>query len=924
LRKFVCVELVIISAMSGRWKIFIWAVLSVILLTVGYFGWRYYRYFSRLPVHPMHAVTGNSLFFAEFPDAGLSHRKLLDTPLWKSLLDIKALARFSQQFNTIDSLLRASEHGISATMRPSMLSVNLGIDGSVVPVYIMSLPPGDQEKLVSSFIRRVNGIQSIVMQTDYRNTVINMVNIPSVEKFFHYLVYRGLFIGSFDEEQLKLTVDHLLGGRAISKDTDFQRISQTAGKNVDANIYIRYKNLGVLAERFASSKSLRLMKELRRFGKLGEVDLVIHDSGWLFNGYSVAENRGDQLLDCFMQEPQTIRIPAVLPENTAFLSHFGVGKFEKFFADFLMFRHDSTECLGILALLKRNFDISPYDDLISWIGNEFAIAGIESPTEETADLVVVIHTLDALKARLSLDEVAKKLNARQNLKPFSIRHGDYVIGKINYPPLAEVLFGHLFSGLRENYFVLIKDYVILANNPEVLKKLTDLYYISKTLEEDYNYRMFSNNIADKSNIYIYGKIPSAIIAGSGQLITGPFYDWIVDNEAILSGFEGIAIQFSFVNQMFYTNGYLKFNPAFREPSPFAWRFDLEQQVVGIPVLPRNPQTGKRNVLVFDALNNLTLADHHGRIQWTIPVPEPVASNVHLIDYSGNGETQFLFNTAGYIHLIAMNGHYVDGFPVKLVRNATNGISVFDYNNDGEYRLVIGLDDNRTYNFDKSGREVVGFTKIQSRTKVVKPVQHLVADGKDYFFVTDVNGEVIITNRRGEDRISLEKRLEKAVNSVFYVNQTNNMGLFLTTDQKGNLVYLDASGKITRSVFKDFSAGHFFLYEDFDGDGYHDFIFIDGKDISVFNRFKKVFFKYELPEKVVTEPVIFTTGKGNKYLGVTLSGMQQIMIFDHKRRAFDHMTLAGNSLFSAASLNNDDQINLITGLGKMVINYRLDQ
>jgi hypothetical protein len=916
--------MVILSAMSGKWKIFIWGILSLVMLTLGYFGWRYYRYFSRLPVPAIYAVSNNALFFAEFPDAGLSHRKLIETPLWRSLLDIKTLARFSQQFSTIDSLLLAAEPGISAAMRPFMVSVNLGIDGSVVPVYIMSLPPGDQEKLVSNFIRKVNGIQSIVMQTDYRNTVVNMVNIPAVEKFFHYIVYRGLFIGSFDDEQLKLTVDHLSAGRAISKDTDFQRISQTAGKNVDANVYIRYKNLGVLAEWFASSESLKLMKELRRFGKFGEADLVIHDSSWLFNGYSVTESRGDQLLDCFMHEPQSVRIPAVLPENTAFFCHFGVEKFEKFFADFLKFRSDSTECLGILALLKRNFDISPYDDLISWIGNEFAIAGIESSNGEEPDLVVVIHTLDALKARISLGEVSKKLNKKQNLRPFALKHGDYSIGRINYPLLTGVLFGHLFSGLRENYYVLIKDYVILANNPEVLKKLTDHYYNSKTLDEDNHYRMFSNNIADKSNIYIYGKIPSAIITGAGKLITGFFYDWIIGNQAILSGFEGIAIQFSFVNQMFYTNGYLKFNPAFREPSPFVWRVELEQQVVGVPVLPRNPQTGKRNVLVSDASDHLLLIDHHGRIQWSVNVSEPVQSKVHLIDYFKNGETQFLFNSAGYIHLISMNGHYVDGFPVKLVRNATNGISVFDYNNDREYRLVIGLDDNRTYSFDKSGREVEGFTKIQSRTKVIKPVQHLVADGKDYFFVTDVNGEVIITNRRGEDRISLKKRLEKAENSSFYINQNNTLGMFLTTDQKGNLVYLDASGKTTRSVFRDFSAGHFFLYEDFDGDGNHDFIFIDGKSIMIFDRYKKVIFQDELPEEILTEPVIFQDGKGSKYLGVFLQGRQQVMVFDKKGSVYGHLNLSAGSSFTAASLNNDGHINIITSQGNMVINYRLDQ
>jgi hypothetical protein len=909
--------------MALRWKILFYGLLALAVIFAGYFGFRYYRYYRQIPLSPVYAITPNSLFFAEFPDAGFSHRKLLGTPLWESMLDIRKFGQFSERVHYLDSLLLASDPLISGTVRPFTVSVNLNKNGSPVPVYIINLPPGDQEKMVAGFIRRVNGMQSIVMQKAYRNAVINIVNIPAAERFFYYLVYRGLFIGSFDETQLAVTIDHLLGGRAISKDAEFQRISQTAGKNVDANIYIRYKNLGLIAEWLASGESKPMMRDLSRFGKLGETDLVIQDSSWLFNGYSVTDGRGDHLLDCFRQEPQAIKIPSVLPENTAFISHFGVQKFEKFFADYLKFRSDSTECLGILALLKRNFDISPYDDLISWIGNEFAMAGIESPVNEEADLVVVIHTLDALKARLSLGEMSEKLNKKQNLRPFSLRHSDYLIGKINYPPLAEVLFGHLFSGMEENYYVLIRDYVILANHPDVLKSVVDHFYIHKTLDECNHYRLFSNNIADKSNIYLYGNIASSVIKGSGKIIEGPFYDWIVGSQPVLSGLEGVAVQFSFVNQMFYTNGYLKYNPGLREPSPVVWMFDLKHNMAGTPSPVLNPRTGKRNVLVFDELNNLYLADQNGRIQWTTPVTETPMSKVHLIDYFRNGEFQFLFNSAGFIHLIAMNGSYVDGFPVKLVRNATNGLSVFDYNNDREYRLVIALDDNRIYNFDKSGREVEGFTKIQSRTKVIKPVQHLVAEGKDYFFVTDVNGEVIITNRRGEDRISLEKRLEKAANSSFYINQTNNIGLFLTTDQKGNLVYLDDSGKITRSVFSEFSQGHYFFYEDFNGDGKHDFVFLDGKNITVFDRFKKVMLSYELPEEITIDPVIFSNSRNKKYIGVTLPGIGQVWVFDHQGRTFEHPILPGNNSLAITSLNNDGRMNLITAMGKTVIQYQLD-
>lgn len=257
------------------------------------------------------------------------------------------------------------------------------------------------------------------------------------------------------------------------------------------------------------------------------------------------------------------------------------------------------------------------------------------------------------------------------------------------------------------------------------------------------------------------------------------------------------------------------------------------------------------------------------------------SDVFVVDALKNGQQQFVFNTSNYIYLVDRNGNSMDGFPVKLLSKASNGLSVFNYYDSSDSRLVLCGEDRFVYNYDLNGNETEGWNRHRTDDKVLKPVQHLVADNKDFIIVTDERGAIRILDRQGRIRIPLTDELKKSQGADFYENKTNRKGIILTSDDKGDLLYISSEGKLARTDFGDFSGKHFFLYEDFNFNQDPDFIYLDGKNLWVFDRFKNILFEHAFGMEINTKPVFFNISRNKRMLGIVSENAREIYLIDSK-------------------------------------------
>ncbi|KUK56894.1 MAG: hypothetical protein XD81_1815 [Bacteroidetes bacterium 38_7] len=178
------------------------------------------------------------------------------------------------------------------------------------------------------------------------------------------------------------------------------------------------------------------------------------------------------------------------------------------------------------------------------------------------------------------------------------------------------------------------------------------------------------------------------------------------------------------------------------------------------------------------------------------------------------------------------------------------------------------------------------------------------EGKNYFAVPYASGQVLMVQENGKKAKAFEQAFTNSSNSEFYLNETNRKGAILTTDQTGNLVYLSPKGPIEKTVFDNFSKNHFFIYEDFDKNGRHDFIYLDGDQLIVYDRFKNILLQHQFKGFVKEKPLILDLGTIG-FLIVNAGPKEGILIFNHKGLISDKPFPAPN--FYVAGIFNSKKL-----------------
>lgn len=900
--------------MSNAWKIVMAIIAFVILTAVGYWSYKQYRTIKGPHISAIEAIDQDVVFFLQSKDIRSSLYKLTsETRYWEQFQNQEPYAGFQNRFQYLDSII-SSHAGINEIFElyEFTLAWEENQNGEYDFIYLSELPTGDLNQTLESFIKKTSGPQSIILRKEYQNALIITVNLSGPEALFYYTVYKGLFVGSFDENLLLKTIDHLGSKNSITRDDAFMRIHSTAGKNVDANIFVNIPNFMRWISRYFKASQREMLDKLQDFGHWCEVDLLINENDLLLNGYTITSDSSGKLLNRFRSKPQAVRATEVLPHNVEWLIHWGI-------ADMVSYLNQAInpdELNASIRAYNQRYGIDIATDFLSWAGHEVVLASLPGKSDKD-NFIVAMHAKDVTKGLLSLGAMEKKVNDRERTNSYVLKHKDYSIRRLGLPALFQDLMGEPFPDLKDCYYVALQDYIVFSENALELVEVIDHYYSRRTLNDNANYHAFADNISDRSNIYIYANL-KADVQKLKKYLEGAQAEKAAD---MLGKFEAMALQFSYFNKMFYTNMFVSYNPDFQDVTVSNWDVALEGNLAGKPHLVKNHRNGKMNMVAFDDKKNMYLIDHVGRIQWQLPLIEAPKDQLFLIDYYNNEKYQYLFNTTNYVYLVDLNGNYVAEYPQKLAAPSSNSLSAFDYEARGNYRLILALDDNKVYNFTKELIPVKGWNKVHASAKIDQPIQHMAKGGKDYLFISDINGNLRITDRKGAERIKPGSNINKAMHSEFYINRTNNKGVFLTTDRKGKVVYIDEKGKVKRTDFGKFTEGHYFFYEDFDQDDHLDFIYIDENRMVVYNRFKKVIAEQHFEEKILHQPVLFNWS-GRCYIGVIYDVAGEIRIFDQQGRRFQDHHIEGNVPFEIGSFENGN-LNLITGKGKNIMNYQLN-
>ena len=900
--------------MTKRTQVFI-IIAAILLTSIGIYG---YLKIRKLEVPTRDALDGvpKSAFCL------ISSNNIRDTwsklnqgnLVWDALLETEWAKQVSQSTILVDSLLNTDEV-LKSIFENRQCWLSLHFTGNEELDYLIStsLSSTDDDDNYAEFVKKHVGKNKIITSVWKESTILEIGDPSSLG--FCTSVNEGVILISSNKELLKTALEQLEKGANLKNDKSFYAVHQTAGEKATARIYFNYSKMALGLKRYATKKSHNRIADIARFAEWTEMDLSLRSNAVLMNGYTSSPDSINEFLGVFKgQQPQLIEVATVLPGTTICYSSFGISNFQLYnqrYETFLDKERKSDERADKLTRLKQNYNFDPNKQIANWIGNEIVMAIVPNldGTASTIALLSCTNT-DVAKSTLQALEGEENDSIASEVVPDS---SGYVFRKLPVPEMLPTIFGEMFADLTTVYYTTIQQYVVFAENENSLRAIVEANQNKTTLVNNRAYADFQTNMSKEANLSIYVS-PEHCESLLKQNAEIKLIANLNLHPGLLRRFDGAILQYSTGdNDLFYTNFFIRHNPQSKEDITSLWETQLDTSFSSKPYLVINHKTKGLDIFIQDDANKIYLISNTGSIYWKKQLSEKIMGDVKQVDALKNGKLQLVFNTLNSIYIIDRNGNNFAPFPIKLPSAATNSMCVIDYENKHDYRLLIACRDKNIYNYSATGKKIEGWKIPTTQDLVIVPVERVVVGEKDYVIIADQSGKIYVTDRQGNTRLMLKEKLNTPVNKIS-VEAGKDLARtkIISADSNGTISRLSLTDGLERMHFMNFENAPAFEYVDTDGDGNREFIFIENKQLMVFNQDKSLVTSFTFDSPQDLNPQIFFFGSKDVRIGVLCPASKEIHLINNAGKDAEGFPIQGSTAFNIGSLNGDGSLTIICG------------
>jgi hypothetical protein len=351
-----------------------------------------------------------------------------------------------------------------------------------------------------------------------------------------YLVSKedDIFSGSFSKELAFQSAQYV----PKRDEKTFVPLPDQQNTNSLGNLYVNYNQLNPLFEQLFQNKNTDIFKSFRLFQGLSALSLNFKSDALMFNGSTTIEkDKPESYLNLFNdQQPVVNQLKNIFPSSTAYSIDFAISNVTKFKSDLSGWQAKAGLQNEKDALFKQ-IKTETGENVIAYfnelLANEFAVI-----TTRYHEKFAIIGIKDGSKLKKLMNNLGKIISDNT--------------GQLNYDKLPYFLLGDPFNIFKRPYFMIIDNYLILANSDNELKSFYDSYINSKFLSKIDQYNQFDNLLAERSNITYFINFKNA-----GPLLKDDlnqhFYDQLTTLEPGWKNFYGASCQFAASDKSFYTN-----------------------------------------------------------------------------------------------------------------------------------------------------------------------------------------------------------------------------------------------------------------------------------------------------------------------------------------------------------------------------------
>lgn len=561
-------------------------------------------------------------------------------------------------------------------------------------------------------------------------------------------------------------------------------------KDDAGDIYVHLGNVIQLLKIFPENVSQGMLP----IGDASLLDIKRTVGSITLNGFSLAQKNDDKALLSYFegQSPVQFAVKQYISNQTLVGINYGISDGLAFYNKLSLSKNKS-----LLDSLNSFVSID-YTKLFSSLGKELAVCFLESG--DGMSEVVVFETQKPKDWIGAFDLLSEE--SRKEDTVFFEQYSTYTIREIGINNFTGKLFSPLVSGASTTYYTSIGNYIILSESIESMKGFLEDIDQENVWGKSVAFNKFTESTLLESNFSIYVNTP-LVWSTIAEKLSPAWRQFIRTNQPLLNSFDFGAIQFSHLNESFYTNitwAYSDFQEKPEKDKTVPGNrlvASLGSSIISKPTLVKSHVNGTDEVLIQDSAYLLYHVSGDGKVLWQKNLDERIVGNIHQIDFYANGKLQFFFATSGKLHIIDRLGNYVASYPQEVKIKDASYVTLVDYDKSKKYRFLLADKAGKLWMFDKDAVNLEGWTPLNTGGDLMGPPRHYRIRGKDYILAIRKDGYACLTSRRGEMLKGFPLNLEARPVGDFYLETANSTFAtnFVCVSRDGFRVRFNLQGQI---------------------------------------------------------------------------------------------------------------------------------
>tara|TARA_R110002012_G_C11674982_1_gene613575 strand:+ start:2770 stop:5199 length:2430 start_codon:yes stop_codon:yes gene_type:complete len=595
-------------------------------------------------------------------------------------------------------------------------------------------------------------------------------------------------------------------------------------------------------------------------------DVDINQNVLKLNGVVKSADSSKKLIDVFKNTtPQENRLATITPSNSdGFLSIT--------FNDYTVFNKNLNTYRKADSIQTTTLLDNVIETGVIYEGNNRAI---------------ILNSLDVYITKEAL------LNDQDMIETYR----DIDIYNFSKPELFQKILSPFIHFNEANKYCIIDNFIVFSNNIEFLHTIIASYKNQTTFSSSSQYKSLKEQFSDEASIL--------------SVINPDKLETIINrnlNDSLnlkLNTFNATGLQFIYDTNFAHVNAVIqksKTRVVENSVTEIA-AVKIDADLLNSPQLVTNHITNEKEIAVQDIKNNLYLISSNGKILWKKQLQGPILGRIEQIDMYKNGRLQLAFATTNRVYVLDRNGKDVKPFPLKFNDAITQPLSVFDYDSNRKYRLMVtqGKD---VLMLSDNGKTVKGFTFEKAADNLIHQPQHIRIGKKDYLLFKTAN-KLYILDRVGKTRITPKVNYSYSDEAMYLYK-----GNFATTTTNGKLVTIDSKGN-TAAQDLGLTDQHY--------------LETTSKTLVALseNRLTIKQNTYELDYGNYSKPNIFYLND-KIYVSVTDKQTQKVFLFDSNAKLLSNFPVYGTSQIDMANMDKGRNLEFVTkGDNNTILIYQIN-